>query len=135
MADVSARLAGLEAGELLVVDATNAVVLRARDPDAIAALVTAHNPEQWAHLDTAVLHQVLVEDLLHAEESTITYHHDAGQALGYVERHDAVAVLLAPVPVETVLQIAAEGVRMPRKSTSFGPKPRTGLLLRSFDLT
>jgi len=34
-----------------------------------------------------------------------------------------------------VLQIAADGVRMPRKSTSFGPKPRTGLLLRTFDLS
>jgi uncharacterized protein (DUF1015 family) len=32
-----------------------------------------------------------------------------------------------------VLELAAEGVRMPRKSTSFGPKPRTGLVLRTFD--
>jgi uncharacterized protein (DUF1015 family) len=32
-----------------------------------------------------------------------------------------------------VLAVAASGERVPRKSTSFGPKPRTGLLLRLFD--
>jgi uncharacterized protein (DUF1015 family) len=28
--------------------------------------------------------------------------------------------------------VVAEGERLPRKSTSFAPKPRTGLVLRSF---
>jgi uncharacterized protein (DUF1015 family) len=32
-----------------------------------------------------------------------------------------------------VAQVAADGERVPRKSTSFGPKPRTGLLMRIFD--
>jgi hypothetical protein len=31
------------------------------------------------------------------------------------------------------MDIAAHGERVPRKSTSFGPKPRTGLVLRVFD--
>jgi hypothetical protein len=42
------------------------------------------------------------------------------------------AVISNPVPFETVIQIAAHGERVPRKSTSFGPKPRTGLVLRTF---
>jgi hypothetical protein len=41
---------------------------------------------------------------------------------------DAV-VLLAPVPLRDVLAVHAEGGRMPRKSTYFTPKPRSGLLL------
>ena len=131
---VPQRLARLQEGELLVVDADAAAVLTVREAEKVAALVTAHHPDQWARLDTAVLHQVLVDDILHAEEAAISYHHDPAQALAYVGRRPALAVLLAPVPVELVLEIAAAGVRMPRKSTSFGPKPRTGLLLRSFDL-
>ena len=37
-----------------------------------------------------------------------------------------------PASFETVIRIAAQGERVPRKSTSFGPKPRTGLVLRTF---
>jgi hypothetical protein len=43
---------------------------------------------------------------------------------------DADAVLeIAPVPLATVLAEHAAGRRMPRKSTYFTPKPRSGLLL------
>ena len=40
------------------------------------------------------------------------------------------AVLMRPAPLADVLALAALGERMPRKSTSFGPKPRTGIVLR-----
>ena len=42
------------------------------------------------------------------------------------------AVICNPPSFGTVIQIAAHGERVPRKSTSFGPKPRTGLVLRTF---
>ena len=42
------------------------------------------------------------------------------------------AVISNPASFEAVVQIAAHGERVPRKSTSFGPKPRTGLILRTF---
>jgi hypothetical protein len=38
-------------------------------------------------------------------------------------------LLLAPVPLSDVLAVHAAGGRMPRKSTYFTPKPRSGLLL------
>ncbi|MFC7584105.1 hypothetical protein ACFQYP_10390 [Nonomuraea antimicrobica] len=41
-------------------------------------------------------------------------------------------MILKPLAVEDVLAVAAGGERVPRKSTSFGPKPRTGLVLRTF---
>jgi uncharacterized protein (DUF1015 family) len=34
-----------------------------------------------------------------------------------------------------VRAVAAHGERVPRKSTSFAPKPRTGLVMRSFTLS
>ena len=37
------------------------------------------------------------------------------------------------MPLAAVMDIAAHGEQVPRKSTSFGPKPRTGLVLRTFD--
>jgi uncharacterized protein (DUF1015 family) len=40
---------------------------------------------------------------------------------------------MRPVTVGDVRTLAARGERMPRKSTSFGPKPRTGLVLRLLD--
>lgn len=46
------------------------------------------------------------------------------------EPPDADALLyLAPVPLPEVLAVHAAGGRMPRKSTYFTPKPRSGLLL------
>ena len=41
-------------------------------------------------------------------------------------------MLVRPTPAATVLDLAARGVLMPRKSTFFVPKPRTGLVLRCF---
>jgi uncharacterized protein (DUF1015 family) len=37
------------------------------------------------------------------------------------------------MPLAAVMDIAAHGEKVPRKSTSFGPKPRTGLVLRAVD--
>ena len=37
------------------------------------------------------------------------------------------------MPLAAVMDIAAHGEKVPRKSTSFGPKPRTGLVLRTFE--
>jgi uncharacterized protein (DUF1015 family) len=41
-------------------------------------------------------------------------------------------VLAAPVAEADVHAVAALGERVPRKSTSFSPKPRTGLVIRTF---
>jgi hypothetical protein len=40
-----------------------------------------------------------------------------------------VTLQLAPVPFADVLAVHEQGRRMPRKSTYFTPKPRSGLLL------
>jgi len=42
-------------------------------------------------------------------------------------------VICNPVPFAAVKEVAEHGERVPRKSTSFGPKPRTGLVLRTWE--
>ena len=87
----------------------------------------------WRSLDTAVLHHALLENVWNVPEARVTYHHDVAGALRTATRTAGTAVLLAAVSVDTVFELAAAGERMPRKSTSFGPKPRTGLVLRTFE--
>jgi uncharacterized protein (DUF1015 family) len=108
------------------------------DPDPME-LSTAMPPERsdrWRRLDTAVLDQLLINRLwgITEDEHTVEIvHHDAAAALSRADRSSGTAVIMNPLPVAEVLAVAAGGERVPRKSTSFGPKPRTGLLLRLFD--
>jgi uncharacterized protein (DUF1015 family) len=67
----------------------------------------------------------LVDDV-----ETVRYEHDAASAVAAAAASGGTAVLLNPTPVAAVTTVAAGGERMPRKSTLFTPKPRTGLVLR-----
>lgn len=78
-------------------------------------------------LDHAVVEEVLLTEALNlAPEGPNVQPLAAGRPAP--ENTDAV-VELAPVPLPTVLAEHAAGRRMPRKSTYFTPKPRSGLLL------
>ncbi|WP_256107047.1 DUF1015 family protein [Streptomyces sp. ODS05-4] len=102
-------------------------------PDLLAATVPADQPPAWRALDATVLHHTLLEHVWRVPDAPedITYIHDSAAAVEQAERRGATAVLLHPVREETVRDLARQGVMMPRKSTSFGPKPATGLVLRS----
>jgi uncharacterized protein (DUF1015 family) len=108
------------------------------EPD-LAELSRAMPPgrsERWRRLDTAVLDHLLISRLwgITEDEHTVEIvHHDAAAALSRARRSSGTAVIMNPLPMTEVLAVAAGGERVPRKSTSFGPKPRTGLLLRLFD--
>ncbi len=66
-------------------------------------------------------------------DSRVTFHHEVAQTLTSAQVDAGVAVLLAPPTVEHIMQLARSGRMMPRKSTSFGPKPRMGIVMRHFD--
>jgi uncharacterized protein (DUF1015 family) len=66
-------------------------------------------------------------------EDRIGYHHTVPQTLHSAHQEDGVAVLLHPTTLAEVMTVARSGKVMPRKSTSFGPKPRMGVLMRAFD--
>jgi uncharacterized protein (DUF1015 family) len=93
-------------------------------------------PEAWRRLDATVLHGLLLDRLWQVPDDPehIRYIHDTTAAVLHAERHGGTAVLMHPVREEVVLDLARQGVMMPRKSTSFGPKPASGLVLRSLDL-
>ncbi|WP_433337937.1 DUF1015 family protein [Spirillospora sp. CA-294931] len=99
------------------------------------AMPEEHSP-LWRRLDTAVLDRLLIEhlwDVPENEHSVEVVHDDPAAAIDRARRAGGTAVILNPLKVEDVLAVANEGERVPRKSTSFGPKPRTGLVLRLLD--
>lgn len=64
----------------------------------------------------------------------LRYTSDVAWAAREVDRGEADGLFLVPpVPFETFRAACEAGVRMPPKSTSFRPKPRTGLILRPLD--
>lgn len=80
-------------------------------------------------LDVEWLHETLLPRL-GVPESAVSYHHDAEDAVAAAGAASGVAVLCAPVPLATVRERARAERRMPRKATSFGPKPPSGLVMR-----
>ncbi|MER8225675.1 DUF1015 domain-containing protein [Streptomyces sp. NPDC094143] len=107
------------------------------DPDLLARTIPADRPTAWRTLDATVLHATLLEHVWHIPEDSpdrIAYIHDTAATVAKAERDGGTAVLMHPVREEVVRDLARQGVTMPRKSTSFGPKPATGLVLRALDL-
>ncbi len=119
----------------MVTDGASYHLLEDPDPAALAAALPADRPARWRSLDASVLHALLLEQIWQVSDAAgrVGYLHDAAGAVRAARRALGVAVLLRPVEVADVLALAADGERMPRKSTSFGPKPRTGLVLRLLD--
>ncbi|MEU0726675.1 DUF1015 domain-containing protein [Streptomyces sp. NPDC006140] len=107
------------------------------DPDLLARTVPADRPTAWRTLDATVLHATLLDHVWHIPEDSpdrIAYIHDTAATVAKAERDGGTAVLMHPVREEVVRDLARQGVTMPRKSTSFGPKPASGLVLRALDL-
>jgi uncharacterized protein (DUF1015 family) len=80
-------------------------------------------------IDAAVLHETLLP-AWHIAEEQVGYHHSLDQALHATNRAPGLVVAVRPPTIAEVRASAALGVRMPRKSTSFGPKPRMGVVMR-----
>ncbi|MDT0616004.1 DUF1015 domain-containing protein [Streptomyces lancefieldiae] len=106
------------------------------DPDLLARTVPAGRPEAWRTLDATVLHATLLAHVWHVPDDSaahVSYIHDTAATVEKAERDGGTAVLMHPVREEVVRDLARQGVTMPRKSTSFGPKPASGLVLRTLD--
>ncbi|CAL9409898.1 DUF1015 domain-containing protein [Streptomyces sp. enrichment culture] len=106
------------------------------DPGLLARTVPTDRPEAWRTLDATVLHATLLAHVWHVPDDSaahISYIHDTAATVEKAERDGGTAVLMHPVREEVVRELARQGVTMPRKSTSFGPKPASGLVLRTLD--
>jgi uncharacterized protein (DUF1015 family) len=121
------------------------------DPVQLVASMPAGTSLPWQSLAASVMQQLLLSRLWGVTDSErdVLIDHDAADAVRAVsgdatatdvaERGTGAdpdaggtAVICNPASFEAVIGIAAHGERVPRKSTSFGPKPRTGLVLRTF---
>ena len=90
-------------------------------------------PAPWRALAVSLLHHGVLGARWPVSVRAVGYHHTVGDTHAAARGGHGVAVLLPAAPVDLVVRLAHEGVRMPRKSTSFGPKPRSGLVMRAFD--
>lgn len=107
------------------------------DPDLLARTIPADRPVAWRTLDATVLHATLLDHVWRIPEDSpahVAYIHDTAATVEKAQRGGGTAVLLHPVREEAVRELARQGVTMPRKSTSFGPKPASGLVLRALEL-
>jgi uncharacterized protein (DUF1015 family) len=121
------------------------------DPVLLAASMPPGTSAPWQNLAASVMQQLLLGRMwgVTDSEQDVLIDHDATDAVravsgdatatdiaergaGVAPAAGGTAVICNPAPFEAVIGIAAEGERVPRKSTSFGPKPRTGLVLRTF---
>ncbi|MGH3779556.1 MAG: DUF1015 family protein [Pseudonocardiaceae bacterium] len=107
------------------------VVARASGVDLLVTLPGPEPGEPLPRIDHGLVERVLIAETLGIDPAgphvrALPSGHPAGPQV------DAV-LQLAPVPFADVLAVHRQGRRMPRKSTYFTPKPRSGLLLA--DLT
>ncbi|MEO3804874.1 DUF1015 domain-containing protein [Nonomuraea sp. B1E8] len=136
--DLALGLAALEeAAEpaFLLAGKSGAHLLTDPDPVQLAHAMPPDRSGRWNSLNTSVLSEFVMPKVwgMRDDERTVRIvHHDAWAAVRLAARSGGTAVILKPLKAEEVLAVAAGGERVPRKSTSFGPKPRTGLVLRTF---
>lgn len=109
-----------ELGGLVLVLSEESWLLRPR-PDTIAAT---------RDLDSSRLDLALAA----LPDHSLTYQHGVDHIRSAVDTGAAqVGVLLRPVTIDQIIDIAEGGEKMPPKSTFFAPKPRTGVVFRSID--
>ncbi len=92
-------------------------------------------PPPLRSVDTAVLHQAFLPVVfasigIKPDDLTISYTHDTQNAYQFARQEGNIAILLRPVSLELVREVAAQGYRLPPKTTYFIPKIPSGLVMR-----
>lgn len=138
--EIAQGVAALERAQgpaFLLAGESGAHLLTDPDPLQLARAMPADHSDRWNSLNTSILTSFVLPVVwgMRDDEQTVRIvHHDIDAAVRMARETGGTAVILKPLAVEDVLAVAAGGERVPRKSTSFGPKPRTGLVLRTFDI-
>ena len=113
-----ARLQSAGALALVLTDSTWLLVPRPESMDGVR------------DLDSSRLDRALATLPAHS----LVYQHGVNRIRAAVAAGDVDAgVLLRPVTIDQIIEIAHGGERMPPKSTFFAPKPRTGVVFRCID--
>jgi uncharacterized protein (DUF1015 family) len=94
---------------------------------------SGHSERTLDQLDVTVAHRSLIEGCWGVPEDLVRYDHEAERAVAQVRTDGGLVLLLNATTVDQVAAVAADGDRMPRKSTLFTPKPATGIVFRTYD--
>ncbi|MFJ5726706.1 DUF1015 domain-containing protein [Streptomyces paradoxus] len=124
-----------EPGELILAGGGRAWAITDPDPRALQEALADH-PGQWARVPAAVSDHLLLRRVWSVPDlpGALSYAHDIRQATAAVSASGS-ALLLPAISEETVWDLAGAGVLLPRKSTSFWPKPAAGLAMRVLGLS
>jgi uncharacterized protein (DUF1015 family) len=104
----------------------------------VEAMFAPERSADYRGLDVAILHTVLIENVLgikpEAIENHVSYQREWKDAIGDVDQGKAqLAFLIRPTRPEQVKSIAENLERMPQKSTDFFPKLISGLVFLDVD--
>ncbi|WP_434594099.1 DUF1015 domain-containing protein [Streptomyces sp. A5-4] len=122
-------------GELVLTGGGRAWTVTDPDPRALGEAL-AGRPAQWRDVPAAVTDDLLLAHTWSVQDlpGAVRHVHGADEAAAAVAGPGSGTAVLLPAMTETaVRQMAGSGVLLPRKSTSFGPKPAVGLVLRVLD--
>jgi uncharacterized protein (DUF1015 family) len=88
--------------------------------------------DPFSSLDVNILHRFVFDEVM-AYKGEISYIEDAYQAIRLVnEGKYSGAFFLNPPPVDDIIKVAQQNMRMPQKSTYFYPKILTGITFYKF---
>jgi len=114
--------------------------LAAKPGPQLDAVLPPEGSPQWRALDYTVANHAVLRHglgLSPAEMSdyaSLWFTEDAQEAVAAVSQGRArYALIMRPVPVERILDLADSGERMPQKSTFFYPKVPTGLVFNTLE--
>lgn len=113
-------------------------VLTLKNKDALQELMP-DSSDALRMLDVTVLHKLVLEKIMGidaenlANGKNLVYTRDADEATSAVTNGANCCFILNPTRVEEISAVAAEGEKMPQKSTYFYPKLTTGLVMNKLD--
>jgi len=138
--ELTERRASASTFGLACAESEDLYLLTVSDPRAVDALLPQERSAAWRALDYAIANHAILRHALGLEEwqlsdyDSLWFTEDAGEAVHDVRSGRArYAVLMNPVPVARVLDVADSGERMPQKSTFFYPKVPTGLVFNPLE--
>jgi uncharacterized protein (DUF1015 family) len=120
---------------LAIAGADGTFILTTKDQPALDRLMPMDRSPAWRALDYAICDHAILRGVLGLsdeqtkDQKVVWFTEDAASALRQVRDGAATyAVILSPVSVIHVLELADAGERMPQKSTFFYPKVPSGLV-------
>ncbi|MQA82075.1 MAG: DUF1015 family protein [Streptosporangiales bacterium] len=131
--DALRAAAGGSTDHHLVIAGDGAYRLLSLPRAAVDGVLPRERSAAWRALDVTAVHRALIDEVLRVPDDDQVFVHGAAAAVRLATERHGTALLLRPPSVADVFAVAAADERMPRKSTSFGPKPRGGVALRLLD--